>query len=212
MTKEQQQSQLHLAFPGNEEAFENIINKYQHRLSQIKPGVRFFARYIDYMLFSFLFILLLSYFIPAFDFDEVIFGILSLFIWVFVETLLLITWGTTPGKWLLNIKIKTNDNKKPSLGLVFKRSIKVWFFGLGIGLPFITLFTLFCAYFELNKNKKTTWDQSEHFSITHNPTPLIKITLAVFIIGTPISLNLYELYTTRHHIHETIKYQGLSAL
>ena len=163
--------------------------------------------------FSFLFAFILIYYIPAFDFNEIVFSVISLFAWIFIEPFFLISWGTTPGKWLLHTTIRTTDKEKLSLGQAFKRSFRVWFFGLGLGIPFVMFFTLFFPYLELNKNKKTIWDKSGDLVVTHQKIPLFKIVLAVIIIGTPIALNFYELYSTRSHYphQDPIKYRGLSA-
>ncbi|HHF0524217.1 TPA: RDD family protein [Legionella anisa] len=199
MAQEDKRPQLFLAFPDDSEPSEPTqgSNEPEDSNRAVKPWLRLFARSIDLTLFSFFFALILYYVTHSFflDLPQAIFGIISLFLWIYAETLFLTTWGTTPGKWLLNIQIKANDDKKPRLFNALRRSIKVWFFGLAMGIPFITVFTLFCAYFELNKNKITTWDKSEKFTITHKSISKYKVVIAVLILGVPIALNIYELYS-----------------
>ncbi|WP_454782203.1 RDD family protein [Legionella sp. WA2022007384] len=200
MTQGKKPPQLFLAFPDDSEASEPIQGANAPEPSaNARPWSRFFARSIDITLCSFLFALILSYLTPSFflDLPDPIFVFIFLFLWIFVETILLTTWGTTPGKRLLNIRIKTTNDKKPQLLNAFRRSIKVWFFGMAMGIPFIAVFTLFCAYFELNKNKITTWDKSENFTITHQSISMYKIIIAVLILGIPIVLTIYELYASQ---------------
>lgn len=196
MPKDKQHNDIYLAFPDdNAETESKMDNKEAD--PNIRPWVRFGARNVDYIIAIFVFSLALSIFAPSFneEINNMVFGLISLFVWIFVESILLITWGSTPGKWLLNIQIKTNKNKKPSLFNAFKRSIKVWFFGLAIGFPFISIFTLISAHSELTKNKTTTWDKSEHFTITHKKIGIYRATIALFLLVIyPILVILAQFY------------------
>lgn len=130
----------------------------------------------------------------------IFFGMIVIFFWIFVETLLLSTIGTTPGKSLLKTRLRTDENQRPGLIPAFKRSIRVWFFGQAIGFPFIFIFTYFCAYFELAKNKKTTWDRSLHMTITHEAIPIYRGVIAALIILVPIAVYLEQSYVS-HSIY-----------
>ncbi|HHF7349780.1 TPA: RDD family protein [Legionella feeleii] len=164
-------------------------SKEETEYSAVRPWTRFMARIIDNTLFTILFGWILVFLAPAFmeAINGTIFGFLSLFAWVFVETLLLITLGTTFGKWLLRIQITANDGQKPTLPHAFKRSIKVWFFGLAMGIPFINLFTLISAHSGLSKNRITSWDKTEKFTITHGEINIYRGIVAWVIIITPIA-------------------------
>ncbi|KTC83806.1 RDD family protein [Legionella brunensis] len=154
----------------------------------VGPWLRLGARTVDNIIFVWILVTLLVLFTPAFadEINEVIFGFVVLFMWVFVETLLLITLGTTFGKWLLKIQITTSDNKKPMFLHSFKRSLKVWFFGLAMGIPFVDIFTLISAYSDLTKRGMTSWDKSEKFIITHGEVSLLRIIIVWVIIGVSI--------------------------
>ena len=45
---------------------------------------------------------------------------------------------TTPGKALLNIHLRTHEGRSLALDQAVQRSLRVWFFGLGAGLPLIS--------------------------------------------------------------------------
>lgn len=164
-------------------------SKEETEYSAVRPWTRFMARIIDNTLFTILLGWILAFLVPAFmeAINGTIFGFLSLFSWIFVETLLLITLGTTFGKWLLRIQITANDGQKPTLPHAFKRSIKVWFFGLAMGIPFINLFTLISAHSGLSKNRITSWDKTEKFTITHGEINIYRGIVAWVIIITPIA-------------------------
>jgi uncharacterized RDD family membrane protein YckC len=199
MGEENQDQEIYMAFPEDNDSSEKSSTPQPDEEKSeplVRPWVRLWARMVDYTLFSYVFALFLIYFVPSFfeDPNDLIFGVMSLFCWIFVETILLITWGTTPGKRILNIRIHANHDPRPTALHAFKRSLKVWFFGLGIGVPFITVFTLFCAYFELNKNKVCTWDKSEQFTITHLPLSHYRIFATAFILVVSTALSIYATF------------------
>ena len=163
-------------------------SKKETEHNAVRPWIRFMARIIDNTLFIIIFGLILVFLVPAFmeEVNGTILGFLSLFAWIFVETLLLITLGTTFGKWLLRIQITLKDGQKPTLLHAFKRSVKVWFFGLAMGIPFINLFTLISAHSDLSKNRITSWDKTEKFTIKHGEINIYRGLVAWVIIITPI--------------------------
>ncbi|WP_412754882.1 RDD family protein [Legionella donaldsonii] len=164
-------------------------SKEETEHSAVRPWTRFMARMIDNTLFTILFGWILVFLVPAFmeGINDTIFGFLSLVAWIFAETLLLITLGSTFGKWLLRIQIIPNDGQRPTLPHAFKRSVKVWFFGLAMGIPFINLFTLISAHSNLSKNRITSWDKAEKFTINHGEINIYRGIAAWVIIITPIA-------------------------
>ena len=76
---------------------------------QIRPWVRYAARMIDVMFWAFPAGMLIGVFAPHLLSDEpgsdYALGWLVVVMWVFVEPLCLSVFGTTPGKWLLRIRL-----------------------------------------------------------------------------------------------------------
>lgn len=124
------------------------------------PWVRFFARLFDYS-FICMCIWGLRHFFPFGPYEHWI--PFELLLWVPIEALLLSTWGTTPGKWLLKVKIT------PHLGFeaAIKRSLSVWIRGMGLGIPFVNFFCLLIAYQRLRLLKTTSWDIDSRTKITY---------------------------------------------
>jgi len=150
--------------------------------SQRRPWVRFFARYIDVSLFSFL----LRFFFPIFEIpilkNEIVFTMIILFFWTWVESLFLSTIGTTFGKWLLKVHLSPKGNiKKITFSSALKRSFRVWFKGLAIGFPIVSLFTSIAAYSDLTKRGITSWDKDGGFKVTHEKIGYIKISIILLI-------------------------------
>lgn len=159
----------------------------QQVVPQIRPWVRYWARMFDICLFSLGVGLLIGIFAPqAFSEkgSDLLFGIVLLFGWVFVEALLLSTFGTTPGKWLLKIRLTPPSGSAMSYSAALSRSIKVWWRGLGIGFPPVSLITLIVAQGRLTRNAITSWDREGAFVVSHEQIGAGRVLAAIafFII------------------------------
>ena len=142
--------------------------KTQVGSKNIRPWVRYFARTIDVFLFSILFAVVLTLAGTAIsDMPDILFVLLNLFVWIFFEAILLSTIGTTPGKWLLKTRIKDNDGNKLSFLKAIRRCIAVWLYGLGMGIPLITLLASISGHSDLTKRGITSWDKKGGFIISH---------------------------------------------
>jgi uncharacterized RDD family membrane protein YckC len=175
----------------------------QKNVPQVRPWVRYWARMFDILLFSFGVGLLGTDFLPqAFSETgsgetsfwiglETSSGIGLLFVWVFVEALLLSTFGTTPGKWLFKVRVILPSGSAISYSTALSRSIKVWWRGLGIGLPIVSLITLIVAHGRLIDNGMTSWDREGGFLVTHETFGVMRIMLATLVFFTLILLSVY---------------------
>ncbi len=149
---------------------------------QVRPWVRYWARLFDVYLFS----LIVGFVPPLFGVIpnpespevEVLYGMIILFAWVLVESLLLSVWGSTPGKWLLRITLTDLSGAKPKFQTAFERSLSVWLRGLGLGLPFVAFIANLISYRQLIKNGTTWWDRGK-FMIRHGRIGSARIILIV---------------------------------
>lgn len=137
-----------------------------------KPWLRLLARYFDYVLFFFLIFWVRRWLGESFfpwRYEALI--PIEYAAWMPIEALLLSTWGTTPGKWFLKIKIHYGRGKRVDFVGALRRSFHVWFRGLGMAIPFVNLLCLLVAYQKLMLFKKTSWDRDDHISVLHFPIP-----------------------------------------
>jgi len=147
----------------------------------VHPWIRYWARYIDIVAFSLVFGIFLAIFIPSvLESSNIFLTILILFVWIFAESALLSSWGTTPGKWLLRINL-VGPNGKPEFSAALNRSFAVWLKGLGFGIPIVSLFTLVSSYNHLKKEGTTSWDKDGHFTVTHGKIGVIRIIAAIIV-------------------------------
>lgn len=159
----------------------------------VRPWVRYWARYIDILTAGFFFGILLAVLSPSTvdTVSELLLSILGLFLWIFIESVLLSTLGTTLGKWLLRIRLRTIDGNKPNFLKALKRSFAVWFRGLGLGIPIISIFTLIGAYYRLTENGITSWDEEGGFSVTHQRISAFRVAIAVIMLTALILLIIW---------------------
>jgi hypothetical protein len=135
---------------------------------QARPWVRYWARTIDVMLFAILAGVLLAFIDPAaLEINDKVLGTLFIFLYVFIEPCMLSSWGTTPGKALLNIRLRKSDGTKLNFSEALARAFNVWIRGWGLGLPIVALFTQIIAYNRLTKEGITSWDKDGGFRIDH---------------------------------------------
>jgi len=156
-------------------------------VAQVRPWVRYWARMFDIYLAAIAGGIVVGILNPdAFNGQGSgqLFGLLGIFAWVFIESLLLSTTGTTPGKWLFKTRLIPPSGEKPDYSTALSRSFKVWWRGLGIGFPLASLITLLVAHGKLTKNGTTTWDEEDGFSVAHERIgPLRVIVAVIFFIG-----------------------------
>lgn len=156
-------------------------------VAQVRPWVRYWARMFDIYLAAIVGGIAVGIFNPdAFNEpgSDQLFGLIVVFAWVFLESLLLSTTGTTPGKWLFKTRLIPPSGEKPDYSTALSRSFKVWWRGFGIGFPLASLITLIVAHGKLTKNGITTWDKDDGFTVVHDRIGPLRVIVAVaFFMG-----------------------------
>ncbi|UCC71526.1 MAG: RDD family protein [Gemmatimonadota bacterium] len=135
------------------------------------PWRRWFARIIDMTVAGFALGIVVGIFAPSSTiFDSSFAGtIFVLVFWMLAEPFVLVNFENTPGKALLNIHLKTAEGRSLKLDQAFRRSARVWFFGLAGGLPLISLFTMAASYSKLTREGITSWDGAESIAVSYGP-------------------------------------------
>jgi hypothetical protein len=94
---------------------------------------------------------------------------------------LLYAFGTTLGKLIYGINFPTKLRFLKAL----RRSVLVWYGGLGVGLPLVTVLTLAFARRNLSKTGKTTWDAKLGLDVAHTP---LSVRRWVAVVGSWVGL------------------------
>lgn len=154
--------------------------------SPVRPWVRYWARMFDVYFFSLFGGVILAVIAPQFleKQNEYALGMMLVFAWVFVESLLLSSFQTTPGKWLFKTKVALTSGSPINFSQALARSFKVWWRGFGTGFPIATMITMIIAHGRLTRDGITSWDKDDGFSVTHETigVPRVLAAIAFFFI------------------------------
>lgn len=175
------QSSIPSSSPGIEQS--ESPGKSEEFGSQVRPWIRYWARFIDISTFAFAVGVVEELFaLPVFEIPEPFLSLSLLFAYIFFEPILLSSWGTTFGKALLNIRLRTAAGKKLSYGEALERNFSIWVRGLGLGIPLVSLFTLVNAYQKLTSNQITSWDKDGGYTVQHRPIGTARVIILVFVL------------------------------
>jgi len=158
---------------------------------QTRPWVRYWARSIDIALICIIVGIPIGAVLP----DELnnrlvdqLIQFLALTLWIPIEAALIATFGCTPGKALLRVRVNNKNGSNLSFGQALSRSFGVWWQGLGTGLiPFVTLVALLVARNRLSKNGVTTWDRDGRFTVNHRRVGIVRTLIAIAIFAVIIA-------------------------
>ncbi len=113
------------------------------------PWMRYFARHLDltiYGLFSaalLMFLLRISPQSGAFDLLNTVLGI---GIHIGLEPLLLSTWGYTPGKWIMGLRLRDSKGGKLDYTDGLCRTVSLIYHGMGLCIPIVNLWCYWKSY------------------------------------------------------------------
>src|SRR5215510_8516738 len=158
---------------------------------QTRPWVRYWARSIDIALICIIVGIPIGAVLP----DELnnrlvdqLIQFLALTLWIPIEAALIATFGCTPGKALLRVRVSDKNGSNLSFGQALSRSFGVWWQGLVTGLiPFVTLATMLFAHNRLSNNGVTTWDRDGRFNVTHRKVGIVRTLIAIGIFAVIIA-------------------------
>ncbi len=111
---------------------------------------------------------------------------IALVLWVLLEGYLLHRFGTTPGKALFGIRVTQVNGSRLGLQQSMLRAFFVWFIGVGMWWPFVTLATLAFSLWSLLARGSTIWDRQLATRVQQGKLSIARIALAfvafVFIL------------------------------
>jgi uncharacterized RDD family membrane protein YckC len=151
----------------------------------VRRWVRFWARIFDVYAFALVVGFSSAFVAPHFfaQFNQIGLSMFMIFCWIFIESWLLPTFQTTPGKWLFKTKIALASGVPITYSKAQARSFKVWWRGMGVGFPLITTITLIMASVLITRNGITSWDREEGFIVSHETIGVPRILAAAVFFG-----------------------------
>lgn len=154
------------------------------------PVRRFFARMLDISLYiTLLLIIKVQLGIHPFFVESVGKELLFQLPYLLLDALALAYIGTTPGKWLLNIRLRDHSGQRLSFPRALLRSARVWVLGFAMQTPFI-LISLPFSWYVANKYGKFLWDLPKNYRTTCEPiAPAKMVGYFLVIIAASYLLN-----------------------
>ena len=148
----------------------------------LHPVRRFFARFLDIALYSIaVFFIKLQMGINPLEVDSLSRELMFQLPYLVVDGLALSYFGTTLGKWLLDIKLHGPKGQKIKLGSGIIRSARVWVLGFAMQTFFI-LISLPFSWFVASKYGKFIWDIPQNYITECKPIKPMKVVLYIAVI------------------------------
>lgn len=110
--------------------------------------------------------------------------------WFVLEALLLHHHATTPGKWLLGLRVVNLDASRLDLAASTRRSVRVLFTGIGFGWGLLAVFCQAMSYVVARHLGNTLWDQSGGHRVLSAPVPPKRIASFVLLFFGALQLQL----------------------
>ena len=111
--------------------------------------------------------------------NQIFAGIMLLLVYILADTVLLSTFGTTPARAIFGIRLSLAGGGKLSFMQAFQRSAMVSFFGMGLGIGIVAIFTQYFSYKRLNETGKTRWDEELGCEVRHTEWGVGRAALAI---------------------------------
>lgn len=107
------------------------------------------------------------------------------------EPLFLSNTGTTPGKWLMGVRVRRADGRKVGLFAAYLRFVWAWAVGLGLGIPLVSLICMLIARSKLISDGATAWDEGLKLQVTHAKRhPIVWALVIVCVAGLTIAFRV----------------------
>lgn len=128
--------------------------------------------------------------------SNLVWGILAWVILIILfpiyEASLISGFGSTPGKSLMGIRLRTADGGKPSFSQAYGRSLGAYVLGQGAGIPVANLIAMIIAYTRLTADGVTSWDRGAELVYETRPVNFLRWTLGIILVLGNIALNLVD--------------------
>jgi hypothetical protein len=172
---------------------------YASAVVEPHPWIRFFARMFDIYVFANLLMIVFQYFrihlagfllltghvisVPLYDVvDTMLSYIVATTLLIPIESLWLCLCGTTPGKWLLGVSVRSVERRKPSYGKALRRSALVAIEGLMLNIPILDIICLAFGFRTLNRTNTTPWDLRVGTVVHHRELSALRAVIIVLLI------------------------------
>lgn len=110
--------------------------------------------------------------------------------WFVFESFLIHRFGTTPGKWLLGLRVVNNDGSLLSLAEATRRCARVLFLGLGFGWGILALICQAMSWITTKRLGQPLWDRAGGHRLESAPLHPLRLAAYVFILVAALQLQM----------------------
>lgn len=135
------------------------------------PWRRFFARYLDYMLYETIWMIFSAVVLNqnlggnATLIETVFNSLMGLLLMMVIEPVLFSRFGTTIGKWILGIRITDNDGGKLSYAGALERTGKVVWHGMCLRIPVCELILNYKCFNAYMNGETLAWERDSELTV-----------------------------------------------
>lgn len=132
---------------------------------QEQPWRRFWARCFDMTLYGLLVLSAAALIFHAYSavggvttLQKILFWALPLVVLILVEPIFLSRLGTTPGKWILGVRVTDHEGGLLSHSAAYQRTVDMLQHGMAFNIPLIRLYCLFRSYRRCDLGESLLWE------------------------------------------------------
>lgn len=125
--------------------------------------------------------------------NEHIIGVLLVPVLIVMEAVVLGLFGRTPGKALLGVRIRDEGGAPLSFAAYLARNVRVWFAGLGIGIPLVALITQIRQYKRLKSGQPASYDAARKTQVEGSPIAAVRVVIAI-VLYLSLSVAIFRAY------------------
>ena len=122
---------------------------------------------------------------------EFLIGIIIIFFYLIVEASMFSTFKTSLGKKIFGITVTDNNNEKLKFGAALKRNFLLWFRGMALSIPLLSIVALAIAYGNYTNNGITSWDEDSEVTVHFKRISTIRTILGVLLFSFIMIINVY---------------------
>jgi hypothetical protein len=167
----------------------------------LHPWRRFFARQMDIGLVAFSIGISVGIFfsgnvlVDKLLNNNIVIAMLTTLVLAPLEAIQLAVFGTTFGKALYSIEVRSKNPEPIGFATAFARSFAVYLRGMALGFPLISLFTLYVGYKTLKNKGEASWDAENELVVSHRPIGWVRIISIAFVWVFYLALMSFGLYS-----------------
>lgn len=138
------------------------------------PWRRFFARQLDLGIYEIVMAVFFHLVLRVKDIPLILDIYIPFALMLLAEPILLCTWGTTPGKWILGLEVRGYYGRKLSWSDALARTWGVFAKGYGYGIPIYSLVRLYkCCKACSDRGEILPWEEDLSYTLKDN-APILR--------------------------------------